>query len=335
MLSSLLGTAAFAQDPTAIVQLVHNSPDPAVQVVDIYDGDVKFGDSVAFRTASSFGDAPAGTVITLGFAPRGEEATTSDDIALTVDIGPLEEGKTYIVMANGLLTTSDPEQEFSIDVFEDARQTSNAQGNTDVLVFHGSPDAPAVDVDETSGTPSNLVDGLAYGSFTDGYLELPTADYQLTVSVNESGAEVATYQAPLATLGLEDQALLVVASGFVAPADASEPSFGLFAIPATGGEFVALPVVTSTQNAKAFSGEASLFPNPTTGELTVNLEMEAGSDASVSVRNLAGQEVSNGRLATGGSNEMVFDFSDLEAGFYLLSIEVEGKTMMRKFQVIK
>jgi len=55
------------------------------------------------------------------------------------------------------------------------REAATEATNTDVLVHHGSTDAPTVDVFETLVPAGTLVDNAPYGAFA-GYLELGTAD---------------------------------------------------------------------------------------------------------------------------------------------------------------
>ncbi len=51
---------------------------------------------------------------------------------------------------------------------------------TDVLVHHGSTDAPTVDVYETGVGAGMIVDDLMYADFA-GYLELGVLDYVLEI----------------------------------------------------------------------------------------------------------------------------------------------------------
>ncbi|MCB9024119.1 MAG: DUF4397 domain-containing protein [Lentimicrobiaceae bacterium] len=80
-----------------------------------------------------------------------------------------------------------------------------------MLAFHGSTDAPVVDVVETGVGAGTIIDNFTYGDFA-GYLELPTNDYVLAVRDETGTATVVSYAAPLATLGLQGQALTVLQS---------------------------------------------------------------------------------------------------------------------------
>ncbi|AFU67582.1 secreted protein, putative [Psychroflexus torquis ATCC 700755] len=217
--------------PLARLQVVHNSPDPAVEVVDVYlNGDL-FLDDFTFRTATPFIDAPANTPLTIDIAP-GTSLDVSESIFNVSTT--LVADETYIAVASGTLDSS-----ISLEVFAGAREAAAVAGNTDVLVHHGSPDAPTVDVVNQDGG-GILVDDISYTEFQ-GYLELPTDDYLIDIFTADGSTKVAGYQAYLAELGLADAAVTVFASGFLDPgANQDGPAFGLWVSLASGGALVEL-----------------------------------------------------------------------------------------------
>jgi hypothetical protein len=146
----------------ARLQVVHNSPDPAAQVTDVYlNGDLLI-DDFAFRT-----DAPAGSPITIDIAPATSVAVSESIYTVSPN---LTNDETDITVAYGVLGTS-----FNLEIFVGAREAAAAAGNTDVLVHHGSPGAPTVDVVNQDGG-GVLVDDISFTEFQ-GYLELPTNNY--------------------------------------------------------------------------------------------------------------------------------------------------------------
>lgn len=240
--------------PLARLQVVHNSPDPAVEVVDVYLNDELLLDDFAFRTATPFIDAPANTPIKIDIAPG-----TSVDVSESIfTVSPtLAADETYIAVASGTLGSS-----ISLEVFAGAREVAAVAGNTDVLVQHGSPDAPTVDVVNQDGG-GILVDDISYPEFQ-GYLELPTDDYLIDITTADGSTKVAGYQAYLAELGLADAAVTVFASGFLDPASNGDgPAFGLWVSLATGGPLVEL-------NDEAFVP----FPAPYCGPLEFTFDVE-------------------------------------------------------------
>lgn len=229
----------------ALVQVVHNSADPAAQFVDVYVDGVLTLDDFEFRTATPFVNLPSVAPVSIDVAPSNSADVSESIYNLTA---PLASGETYVVVANGVL---DPMQfdesvntpiAFNLDIFAGAQQTSTNAGETSLLINHGSTDAPTVDVVETSVPAGTLADDLSYPQFA-GYVDVPTADYLLNVELADNSAVVASYEANLATLGTSDLALTVLASGFLDPtANQNGAGFGLWAALPTGGDLVELPL---------------------------------------------------------------------------------------------
>ena len=216
----LLTTGAFistANAQVARVQAIHNSADAATAVVDVYlttpQGSSLLINDFAFRNASPFIDAPAGVDITIGFAPSNS-TSVNDTLPGASFTYNLTTNETYVLVAEGIYSSTgySPAKPFEIAVYPMGREAAKTAGNTDVLVHHGSTDAPTVDVDEV--TAGNLVNDASYGDFSN-YLELPTADYKLQIKDASGTTVLASYDAPLATLNLTDAALVVIASGFL------------------------------------------------------------------------------------------------------------------------
>ena len=102
---------------------------------------------------------------------------------------------------------------FGLSIYNLGREVASTSTEIDVLVHHGATDAPAVDVYESSIPAGNIVTNASYADFT-SYINLATTDYRLEVRPTGSTTAVASYEAPLATLGLQDSAIVVVASGY-------------------------------------------------------------------------------------------------------------------------
>ena len=235
----LISSIMFAQQ-TARVQVIHNSADLAADTVDVWLNDQILFDNFAFRTASPFIDAPAGTAFDISIQPKNSTDTVN---ALARFTYTLAANQTYVIIASGIVSGSgySPATPFDLHVYNMGQEMAMNSGETDVMVFHGSTDAPIVDVKEVGVGAGTIVDDAAYGDFT-GYLNLPTADYSLQIRDASGMNTVAQFGAPLSTLNLADSALVVVASGFLNPANNSNgPAFGLYAALPTGGDLVQLP----------------------------------------------------------------------------------------------
>ncbi len=253
--------------PTARIQAIHNSADAAAAQVDVYLNGALLVNDFAFRTATPFVDVQAGVDLTLSIAPA---SSTSVADAIADFNYNLPEGGSFILVANGIVSPSgySPATPFDIYVAADARESAQGAG-TDVLVFHGCTDAPTVDVFESAVVNTTIVDDIAYGGF-DGYLELPTLDFTLQVRTADGLTTVATYAAPLQTLGLQGAALTVLASGFLVPANnSSGPAFGLWVALPSGGPLVELPVATSIAESENELTSVSVWPVPASDAVTV------------------------------------------------------------------
>ena len=154
--------------------MIHNSADAAAASVDVWLNTTLLLDDFAFRTARPFVDAQAGVPFDVTIAGPGSSDTTNAVARYTYT---LEEGETYILIANGIVSgtgydVTNPLSPFDIYVYAGARETgANGASNTDILVFHGSTDAPTVDVVETAVLGgATLVSNLSYGDYAMDYL---------------------------------------------------------------------------------------------------------------------------------------------------------------------
>ena len=163
----------------AYVQVIHNSASPTV---DIYiDGGLAV-EAFEYRTATPVITLP--TSFTVGIAPTGGDVIADFPFDLAA-------GGSYVVVATGLL--GDATTPFDLA----ATGTTFGASSADVVgleVYHGSTDAPGVDVLADANEGSVLVSNLSYGEFS-GFVEVPAADY--TLGVAPAGAEaIAAFTAP-------------------------------------------------------------------------------------------------------------------------------------------
>lgn len=308
----------------ARVQVIHNSADAAAEVVDIYlDSDLAL-DDFAFRTATPFIDFPADVEVVIGVAPPN--STGSGDAIATFPV-TLADGETYVVVADGIVSPTgyDPAPAFGLQVYAMGREAATVGTNTDVLVHHGSTDAPTVDVVETGAGAGTIVDDLAYTDFQ-GYLELPTADYVLEIRDETGSVGVAAFGAPLSTLGLEGVALVVVASGFLNPANNSDgPAFGLWVALPSGGDLVELPGASLGVN-DFNADQFALYPNPTNDFL--NVRASDNGMYQISVIDMQGRVIMTQENI---NTETSIDVSTLAQGVYSLLISEGNQSIAKRF----
>ena len=298
----------------ARLQVIHNSADAAATEVDIYLNNTLLLDNFKFRTATPFIDAPAGVQFTIGVAPS--TSTMSSQSVATFPV-TLTAGETYVVVANGIVSPTgySPAPAFTLDVYAMSRETATNSANTDVLVCHGSTDAPTVDVVES--TAGTVVNDASFGDFA-GYLELPTADYVLNVQDMNNTVTVAAYQAPLSTLSLNGAAIVVVASGFLNPAaNSNGPVFGLLVALPSGGDLIALPTTSGLSIDETEAVSFQLYPNPTENVLMIQSKDLNGENFIIS--DITGKTIASGTL--NGINAV--DVSFLQKGKYFIRISYE------------
>lgn len=298
----------------AHVQVIHNCADAAAASVDIYAGSAKLED-VNFRTATGFIPFETATPLTVAIAPASSSSVA--DAIFTKNLS-LQAGASYIVVADGIVSSSgySPAPAFDLQVFDKARESGSALGNTDVLIHHGCTDAPAVDV--LSGA-TKLSDDLAYTNFA-GYLELPNDDYPLAITTADGATVVKRYNAPLKTLSLGGQALTVLASGFLDPSkNSGGPAFGLWAALSSGGALVELPEVPLSLKSVSTNTELMLYPNPAGNQ--VWLKGLGKGSWNYNVMDLSGRSALRGVLNNGGS----IDVSALQAGQYFIQLSYDNQ----------
>jgi hypothetical protein len=320
---------------TARVQVIHNSADAAAETVDVWLNDILLIDDFMFRTATPFIDAPANVDFDITIQPTSSTDTTNGLARFTYN---LMGGSKYVLVANGIVIPDgyDPATPFDIYVYDMGREFATNSGNTDVLVFHGSTDAPVVDVVEVGVGAGTIIDNLAYSDFA-GYLELPTADYYLEIRDETGTVTVASYSAPLATFGLDGQSIAVIASGFLNPQNNNGgPSFGLFVALTSGGELIELgPTTSVTETPATDEFQATIFPNPARDIMNLQFNQPLAADVKVQIFNMSGALVKSQQYSanqTGSQNQL--NISDLPGGLYMIRLQAGDAQYVTKLNKI-
>ena len=322
---------------TTRAQIIHNCADAAAATVDVWLNNTLLIDNFAFRTATPFVDAPAGTPFDITICGPNSTDTTQEVIRFS-GLSLMNNTK-YIITANGIVSPTgySPAQPFTLDVFALAQETAATPTNTDIVVLHGSTDAPTVDVEEAF-VGATLVNDIAYGDYTASYLSLPTADYAISITDATGNTVVASYGAPLQTLGLQGASLAVVASGFLNPANNSNgPAFGLWVALPAGGNMIPLPVVTSVVENTA-NAAITLFPNPATTEMNVNIDAATPiANVVVRVMDMTGRIVMNDDLGAIGIGNFrhTLNTTSLQQGGYIIEIVTDGAVNRQQIQIVR
>lgn len=318
------------------LQAIHNCADALASSVDVYFRSATTGsaavlliDNFNFRTASPYIDVPVAETVTLSIAPA---TSTSVSQAIANFTYNLSASSKYQLIASGIVsplgyTPGSGTAPFTLAANASVREKAlNITTDTDVLVFHGATDAPAVNVVTAGG--STVVSNMAYGTFnSSGYLQLPSnttaGNYTLHITDAPGTTTVASYIAPLNTLNTTGNALTVLASGFLNPANNSNgPAFGLWAALPTGGNLVQLPSLTTTSIKELGINLQSiqLFPNPAENELTLNVKAVNSELVLVTIYNMEGKAIKqNSQIIESGSNQVQLNINDLPSGAYFIT----------------
>jgi hypothetical protein len=337
----LLAGLNFTFAQTARLQVIHNAADVAAESVDIYLNGTLLLDNFAFRTATSFIDAPAGVELNIGVA-GGNSSSVNDTLKnFTVT---LEGGNTYVAIANGVLNPAsyalNPEgrsTSFTLFIKDMARES--AVGNdVDFFVLHGAPDAPAVDV--IARNVATLVNDAAYGDIT-GYVSVPAAEYTLDLTLADGTTLVQSYTADLSTLG--GGSAVVFASGFLTPAsNQNGEGFGIFFALGDGtvGQFPVAGVTSIGNNSDVTPDTYTLsqnYPNPFNPSTIINFTIPNSEVVSLKVFNILGVEVAtliNENLSA-GAYSYNFNAQNMASGVYLYELKTGNFKEVKKLNLLK
>ncbi len=325
------------------LQAIHNCADAATTPVDVWFKSATTGtaailliDNFTFRTASPFIDVPTGQTVTLSIAPP---TSTSVAAAIANFTYNLVSTSKYQLIASGILsatgyTPGASTTPFTLIANASVRERALTATNTDVLIFHGATDAPAVNVlAQGAGT---IAPNMAYGTYNSaGYLQLASntsaGNYTLFVTNVANTATVASYLAPLNTLNLAGSAITVLASGFLTPSNNSTgPAFGLWAALPTGGNLVQLPslTITSIGEQTKLNNLVSLYPNPFNNQLSI--KNTSVSDLNINVLDITGKTIINQQ-----SNSEVIELntSELNNGIYF--VRIMSGNLVATYKIVK
>lgn len=299
------------------LQVIHNSADTKMQTVDIYMDDSLAFNDMDFHMSSPFLDAHANVPVIWGIAPAN--STSVNDTFFSKEI-TLSGGMTHVAVINGIesATGYTPSKPLNINIFDQAREHGSSSNNVDMLIAHGSTDAPVIDL-RNHTTGNLLVNDLGYGEFSNYISFTPTV--HLINTTDAAGAQLIRHRAILT--GAEGMAITVVSAGFMDPAKNSNGiPFGYYFTTPEGGQLTDVPEVVSVKDIATASSVVKIFPNPAADHLYISGK---GNVQGITVYDLAGREV----LHSAGVQKI--DISKLNTGVYMLSVQQDGHVSSHRF----
>lgn len=330
-----------AEPVFARAQIIHNAADPAAEVVDIYVNGDLFVEELAFREATPYVDVPADTPLLIEIYGHGSNPSETD-AAFTLDGTEFAEDGTYVVIANGVIAdgfAANPDEvETAFNLFVlPGRESHDNSGQAAFYIWHGSTDAPAVDV--FARDAAQLANGLAYTNATD-YIAVSAAEYIIDLTPAGVSDVVASFIAPLEGAG--GAALGVLASGFFDPASNNDgPAFGLLAVFADGTTMMLeAREPTSSEPFAELPDQFRLeqnYPNPFNPLTQIEFTLPSAVYVTLEVFNLQGQRVAT--LVDGsrsaGVHVVSFDAANMASGVYLYRIQAGNFSKVNKMMLVK
>ncbi|MEO0727685.1 MAG: DUF4397 domain-containing protein [Bacteroidota bacterium] len=298
------------------LQVIHNSPDPTV---DIYVNGANAVPGLAFRDATPMIDLPTRTPLEIAVVPAGGDIGSA---VATLENVVLEDGRVYLAMAAGVV--NDMDTPFTVVLNDQGRDRARDASEVDIVLFHGSPDAPTVDVVVENGGPT-LFDNIDYPTFSD-YTSVPPAPYILDVTpADDNTTIVRKYDADIT--GLDGQAITVFASGFLGE---EGPEFEAW-VAQTDGNTFPLAEIVATNELIGTLDVYTLFPNPAVDNTTLEFKLLENAEINLRLVNQEGKVLftkSFGQLSSGTYRESV-DLSNWPAGLYQLQlVNPEGQATL-------
>jgi len=322
---------------TAQLQAIHNAPDPAFAVVDVYVNGDPFLEDFAFRTGSPFVEVPAGVELTVAVAPGDSEGPED---AIFTEAYTLGSGLNYQLIASGVGEGDfepNPDGEdiaFTLLVNPDAKLDSETDDTvSDFNFVHGTPDAPTIDVRTGETQDIILYNDVAYGGIV-GYQPV-VPDFVIEVTSADGTTVVAAFEIDLTDR--IDEAGTILASGFLTPDNepGDAPSFGLLVVFADGTEVFAAPLTANDTEGDAtvpttFAVDGN-YPNPFAGQTTLRYDLPVDAEVRVEVYDVLGRRVVDRAAETvgAGAGRTVTLDAALPSGTYIYRVTAEMPTETR------
>ena len=324
--------------------------DPGLAAIDVYYhvGPIQVGkteDMTATEVSVSFIDVPSGVSITASIA---EASSSSVDEAFYSEAFSFSSDTNFVQIVNGLREPSgfaaNPDGRstaIAVHQLDNVRRFAESSDSVDVVFYHGSTDAPAVDFVDRDGTV--YASGLSYGDRSLSYVSL-RAGAVATIDVVRS-SDAAVLGSFVATIPASHggRAGFVMLRGFVNPsANAGGADLRITMVPASGSAYDFSPESTVSvdeigQNDLFVVG--SVYPNPAgPAHDVVLLPLATTRHVWVEVYDLLGRRVHRRELTAAsrvGSVDVAIPTRSLAPGSYFVVVSAEDARVTRPMVVLR
>jgi len=330
-----LATMSIRPATAQKVQGIYAGNDPSLSAIDVYYsvGPISVGKSedVGGGEAVAFLDVPSNLSITASIADASSasisEAFYSDSYSFPADTN-------YIQIVNGLRSPGDyaPNPDgrvtaVTVHEIDSVRRFASHPDSTELLVYHGSTDAPALDVLLRSG--QGVASGLSYGD-AGGYFAVSTGE-AITFDIRRAGGGelIGSFVGGLSASWAGRAGVLVI-RGFADPSlNPGGIELGVTAVSSSGSsfDFAAVTGTGVVTRDEADSPEHlefdAIYPNPVSTTATLQFTATTAGDATIRVFDLLGREVLSARRidVAPGLNRAGMDVRGVATGVYTIAIE--------------
>jgi len=271
-------------------------------------------------------------------------------ISVILGLGAAAVAQTYTPMASQGLPDGTLSAAYSQDIVISNGASTSTVSLSDLglpaavtsLIPGGTPTSFSFTVTSVSYTAEGLAAGLASttanvaagGSGTVSITGTPTAAGTFAVDLTSSTSGAADISALISALdGLPFGAgsIALAAAGITNPYTVPAPIPGLF----DEGSY-ALEITTGGSNSIAESNEVfslGLYPNPTEGVSTLDVNSTVAGTATVEVYSITGSLVQTSvKPIRVGANRLTLDFTSVPAGIYLVKADINGHQALVRTQ---
>ncbi len=316
------------------VQVVHNSPDSTIEMVDIYIDGERALNNFKFRTATPFITLDAYKPYAIAIADSGStsSATAFFNTTLTLD-----SSSNYYVIATGVRTPVNYDVNpngqnisFNLATYKGAQKLAAYAKNVDLLFYHGATDLSMVTA-KGLGQVQFLCKEKIFGQFH-GY-GFHSAQENLRFEVTDTSG----YKEDMFG-NLKDhqgKAGLVFASGFRRETGNQKryPLMLMVAWPDGNVDSIAPArlIGLDEKNSNIESASFGCYPNPASTELNIVFNLNNAASVKIIMMDVTGKMKKNYSVeADFGKNEMNIPTAELSSGMYFITIQSGTQSISKK-----
>ena len=314
------------------VQFIHNTADAQLATVDVYlNGQIIMND-FSFQQATPFIQMPAEVDATIVIAPSNSE-NASNPLS-TFQIHLFENIKYVAVLAGILSPGYNPAPALRLDLFPGATEFSQNAGQTDVLIYQGSTDTPAMDITEMI-TTTQYANDLIFGNYKP-YMSIESStDKVIRISNGTGSIQFGDYNFLTTGWQVDGAAVTLLTGGFLNPLNNQNgPALRPWMATADGVVHV-LPMHVAVDE-YSLTNNLRLFPNPATEEIKFAGQFIQSGACQYAVYSVTGNRVTDEQKISGGAHVFgTIDVGELSNGLYTLKISnnVSSESSIYDFEI--